>query len=209
MDKSPINHRAAQSDRTIGFEVLIRRISEGSEEAVWEVLERYSTNILRVVRRHLPNELRPKIDSIDIVQSVWKSLLRKGDGFDHISSAEHFVGYIAACARNKVLETHRNFTRHACADIRREVPLTTDQRDNDGAITPIRDLPDRRADNPGDNATAREKWELAVQRAGERGQRVIQLRLQGMTLDEIAEETGMTKITVRRDLDAILSCLTA
>lgn len=209
MDKSPINNRTSQNDRTVGFEVLIRRISEGSEDAVWEVLERYSTNILRVVRRHLPNELRPKIDSIDIVQSVWKSLLRKGDGFDHISSAEHFVGYIAACARNKVLETHRNYTQHACADIRREVPLTSDQRDNDGALTRVRDLPDRRADNPGDNATAREKWELAVQRAGERGQRVVQLRLQGMTLDEIAEETGMTKITVRRDLDAILSCLTA
>jgi RNA polymerase sigma factor (sigma-70 family) len=162
-----------------------------------------------VVRRHLPQELRPKIDSIDIVQSVWKSLLRKGEGFDHISSAEHFVGYIAACARNKVLETHRNYTRHACADIRREVPLTSDQSDNEGALTRIHDLPDRRADNPHENASARERWEHAVRRAGGRGQRAIQLRLQGMTLDEIAEETGVPKITVRRDLDGILSCLTS
>jgi RNA polymerase sigma factor (sigma-70 family) len=189
-----------------GFEVLIRRIAEGADDAVWELLDRYSANILRIVRRHLPDELRPKIDSVDIVQSVWKSLLRKGDGFDHIANAEQFVGYIAQVARNKVFETHRHFTQYAQFDVRREERL-----DSGAAIDgrPRReDFIDQRSDDPGQVTLARESWSLAMEKVGERGRRIVQLRLQGMTYDEIAEEAGLSIITVRRILTSILKALT-
>jgi DNA-directed RNA polymerase specialized sigma24 family protein len=38
---------------------------------------------------------------------------------------------------------------------------------------------------------------------------VVQLRLQGMTYAEIAEETGLSAITVRRKLASVLTSLTA
>jgi RNA polymerase sigma factor (sigma-70 family) len=192
-----------------GFEVLIRRIGEGSDEAVWELLNRYSANILRVVRRHLPAELRPKVDSVDIVQSVWKSLLRKGDGFNHIASADQFIGYIARVAQYKVFETHRHFTRYAQFDIRREVPLPSPKDPGEEVENAPGDCIDPRCQDPGDALQARESWSLAMDKVGSRGQRVVQLRLQGMTYQEIAEETGLSAITVRRTLASVLTSLTA
>ncbi len=190
-----------------GFEVLIRRIAEGSEDAVWELLDRYSANILRVVRRHLPNELRPKIDSVDIVQSVWKSLLRKGDGFDHIASAEQFIAYIAQVARYKVFETHRHFTQYAQFDVRREEPLHSSSQ-AEGTSGENNDFIDHRSDDPGEVSLAKENWALAMDKVGERGQRIVQLRLQGMTYAEIAEEAGLSVISVRRILSSVLTALT-
>jgi RNA polymerase sigma factor (sigma-70 family) len=198
-----------QPERSSGFEVLIRRIGEGSNEAVWELLNRYSANILRVVRRHLPAELRPKVDSVDIVQSVWKSLLRKGEGFDHIASAEQFIGYIARVAQYKVFETHRHFTKCAQFDIRREVPLPRPKNPGEEAGDALADCIDPKCQDPGEVLHARESWSLAMEKVGERGQRVVQLRLQGMTYQEIAEETGLSAITVRRTLASVLTSLTA
>lgn len=205
-EKSQID---CEPGRSSGFEVLIRRIGEGSDEAVWELLNRYSANILRVVRRHLPAELRPKVDSVDIVQSVWKSLLRKGEGFDHIASAEQFIGYIAGVARYKVFETHRHFTKYAQFDIRREGPLQLAGNRSDDAGDAIPDCIDPKSEDPADAMHARESWEVAMQKAGERGQHLVQLRLQGMTYAEIAEETGLSAITVRRTLASVLTSLTA
>jgi RNA polymerase sigma factor (sigma-70 family) len=195
-------------EKSSGFEVLIRRIGEGSDEAVWELLNRYSANILRVVRRHLPAELRPKVDSVDIVQSVWKSLLRKGEGFDHIASAEQFIGYIARVAQYKVFETHRHFTKYAQFDIRREVPLPSPQDPGEEVGKAPGDCIDPKYQDPGDALQARESWSLAMEKVGSRGQRVVQLRLQGMTYQEIAEETGLSAITVRRTLASVLTSLT-
>jgi RNA polymerase sigma factor (sigma-70 family) len=202
--KDPNKDPAAR--KKSGFEVLIRRIAEGSDEAVWELLDRYSANILRVVRRHLPEELRPKIDSVDIVQSVWKSLLRKGDGFDHIASAEQFIGYIAQVARYKIFETHRHFTQYAQFDVRREEPLDSNTP-TDRAIGEPRDFIDRRSEDPAEVSLAREGWALAMEKVGKRGQRIVQMRLQGMTHDEIAEETDLSVITVRRILSSVLAAL--
>jgi RNA polymerase sigma factor (sigma-70 family) len=196
-------------ERHSGFEVLIRRIGEGSDEAVWELLDRYSANILRVVRRHLPAELRLKVDSVDIVQSVWKSLLRKGEGFDHIASVEQFIGYIAKVAQYKVFETHRHFTKCAQFDIRREVPLQRPKSSDEEVGDGLGDCIDPRCQDPGDALQARESWSLAMEKVGARGQRVVQLRLQGMTYQEIAEETGLSAITVRRTLASVLTSLTA
>lgn len=197
-----------ETPESTGFEILIRRIALGSEEAVWELLDRYSTNILRVVRRHLPAELRPKVDSVDIVQSVWKSLLRKGAAFNHIGDAEQFVGYIAGVARNKVFEMHRHFTKHAQFDIRREVPLEQRQSGTSSEDIPTPEYIDPRCLDPGEVVHARDNWERAMHKAGERGQHIVQLRLQGLTLEEIAEETGLSKITVRRTLASVLTSLT-
>src|SRR5690348_8316026 len=109
-----------RSEARLGFEALVARIAAGSDEAVWDLIDRYGKNILRAVRGHLSPELRAKVDSVDICQSVWKSLLRKGEGFDHIRTAEEFVAYVAGMARKKALETNRAFKHYQCRRVTRE-----------------------------------------------------------------------------------------
>jgi RNA polymerase sigma-70 factor (ECF subfamily) len=201
----------SQSVATESFEALVERIAEGSEAAVWDLLERYSKNILRLVRRRLPSEIRPKIDSVDIVQSVWKSLLRKGAPLDQITTVEHFVAYLAGSARLKVFEAHRHYTRCEASNIRREVPMTphaTPQVSRTGGELANRCV-DRKAHTPSAFVCARDNWEHAVERVGQRGEEVVRLKLQGLTLDEIAAHMALSKSTVRRILDTLLQSLTA
>ena len=189
------------------FEALMQRVAGGSEAAVWQLLDRYSKNILRTVRRHLPTEIRSKVDSVDIVQSVWKSLLRKGPRLDDLATADQLIAYVASMARLKVYETHRHYTKQAKTDVRREVrqagvvPPETPRTGE--APDPI----DRRASTPSAIVQAQENWECAVKRLGTRAEQVVELRLQGATLDEIAEQLTLSKSTVRRVLASMLNSL--
>jgi len=199
-----------KSPSVAGFEEIVGRIAGGSDSAVWELLDRYSKNILRMVRRRLPSEIRHKVDSIDIVQSVWKSLLRKGSHLNHAGTAEDFVAYLAGMAKLKVFETHRHFTQCEAFNVRREVPLNPPTALGDGGCFDVDSdrRVDRKCDAPSAVVRARENWEQAVEKAGARGQQVVQLKLQGLTLDEIAVRLKLSKSTVRRILDSVLHSLT-
>jgi RNA polymerase sigma factor (sigma-70 family) len=191
------------------FEDLIRRISEGSETAVFDLLDRYSKNIMRVVRRRLPREIRTKVDSVDIVQSVWKSLLDKGVPLDRLATPEDFVAYLAGAARLKIFEAHRHYTC-AASNIRREVqlpPQTAHQVGQPSSQEPDAGI-DQKGNTPSAVVGARETWERAIDKAGALGRRAIQLKLQGLTLDEMAEQMGLSKRSVQRLLDSILQSLT-
>lgn len=58
------------------FFLLMRRIREGSEDAAWELFEKYGGYIRRAVRRALNPRLRTQFESQDFVQMVWKSFFR-------------------------------------------------------------------------------------------------------------------------------------
>lgn len=189
------------------FEELIQRASLGSQEAVWTLLDQYSKNILRVVRRHLPASLRSKVDSADIVQSIWKSLLRTGARLEPDATPEKLIAYMAGMARLKVYETHRHFTTLK-GDQRREQVLShptgsEETRKNQGEMC------DERAQRPDVIVSARENWERAIEVSGDRGRQVVDLRLRGLTLPEIAEQLNISLSTVRRVLDSLLQSLTA
>jgi RNA polymerase sigma factor (sigma-70 family) len=186
------------------------RLAEGSDEAGWQLLERYSTNILRAVRRHLPARLRRTVDSTDIVQSVWKSLLRKGPELDLLGTPDQLVAYLAGMARLKVLESQRAHDRRQPRD------LTPGLRPADSAAGRERDAAvdvahcqDVRRKSPSSIVEFREAWNLALEQSGARGERVIELRLQGRTLDQIAGELNLGKRTVQRILAAMLESLEA
>jgi RNA polymerase sigma factor (sigma-70 family) len=186
------------------FKDLVERAADGSEEAVWTLLERYSKNILRVVRRHLPAEIRSKVDSTDIVQSVWKSLLRNEARFDSACSPEQLIAYLAGMARLKVYETHRHFTTLK-GDVHREQSLGTYSEDSTGPV----EVRDNRMPRPDVLASARDNWTHAIDISGDRGRRIVDMRLRGLTLSEISAAMNVSLSTVRRVLDALLQSLSA
>ncbi|BBO35657.1 hypothetical protein PLANPX_5269 [Lacipirellula parvula] len=189
----------------------MREAARGSEEAVWLLLERYSKNILRVVRRHLPSELRSKVDSTDIVQSVWKSLIRKGAKFDDASTPEKLVAYLAGMAKYKVYETHRHYTTTKAFDLGREQSLSQPDAGNTAAANsrPDVDLHDARAQEPLEIISTRENWQRAINNSGDRGRRIVELRLQGLTYEEVAGRLNISVSTVRRALDSLLESLSS
>lgn len=209
MDDARENLPSHQSGST--FQEMVAQAAKGSDTAVWELVEQYHKNILRVVRRHLPTEIRSKIDSTDIVQSVWKSFLRNRSTLEHAHSVENFVSYLATMARLKVYETHRHYTQTKAYDIHREDRSNSraNLSDEEADIDYAKRLVDRRCDTPSEIIAAQENWHIALERAGDRGHEIIRLRLQGLTLDEVATRLNTSTSTVRRVLDSVLKSLTA
>lgn len=57
------------------FDVLLARIRSGDDAASTELVSRYERAVIRAVRARLSNRMRRYLDSIDVVQSVHRSLL--------------------------------------------------------------------------------------------------------------------------------------
>src|SRR6516164_2611617 len=54
---------------------LLEKLSSGDPTAAEQAFLAYEPYLRMVVRRQLPTWLRPKFDSVDVVQSVWADLL--------------------------------------------------------------------------------------------------------------------------------------
>jgi RNA polymerase sigma factor (sigma-70 family) len=169
------------------LEGLLARLHQGDEQAADAIYRTCEPYLRLVVRRHLTLALRTKMDSLDVVQSVWVQLVHEfQEGGGRFTSADHLLAYLVRSARNRLIDRYR---RHHSA-LRHEQPLQAD--DVDGLTAP-----DAR---PSQNAEAEETWRR-IQALCSPGQAaVVQLRRQGLTIDEIGERTGFHPSSVRRIL---------
>jgi RNA polymerase sigma-70 factor (ECF subfamily) len=183
-------------DETDDFEALMEGIRCGSEQAAWELVERYGPELRRAVRRALSARLRPKFDSLDFVQLVWCSFFRNSERVVRFSHPEDLVAFLTQLATNKVIdETRRR--------------LVLDQR-NVNRERPLRDVPE---DHPSftdpapaaiDVVIAHERWEEIVSEQPDKYRRIIELRLLGMSNYEIGKRLQIAHTTVDRFLERLL-----
>ena len=180
-------------DELDDFQVLLQRVCDGSEEAAWELVEKYGDHIRRAVRRSLDARLRSKFDSLDFVQLVWSSFFRARGRAQRFNHPGELVAFLRTMARNKVgMETRRRLNTEKL-NVGRERSLDA---------LPDRDslVPASREDTPVAAAIAREQWNRILQDHPEHYQEVIRMRLQGHTCCGIADSLGLSERTVRRFL---------
>jgi RNA polymerase sigma factor (sigma-70 family) len=170
------------------FVDLMCQVRNGSQVAAWRLLEIYGGHVLKVIRRSLNYQLRSKFDSQDFVQTVWKSFFRDRDRLIAMESPEQLIGYIRSVARNKVIdETRRRNT--AKFNVAREECF-------DDAISS--------QPRPSEIAVVRETWDRLMESQSDEHRRVVEMRFQGYTFDEIAAELGINERTARRVINRLL-----
>ena len=178
------------------FRDLMGRVQEGSQDAAWELVDRYGDAIRRAVRRALNARLRSKFDSLDFVQLVWCSFFKAREEAVRFSRPEQLAAFLAAMARNKVgMEVRRRLMSQK-RNVNREQTLST--------LPATVDPPADRDANPVDAAIAREQWNRLVAQQPDRNRQIISLRLQGLTERDIAESLNIAECTVRRFLKRLL-----
>jgi RNA polymerase sigma-70 factor (ECF subfamily) len=176
---------------------LIEQAKVGNEAAVSDLLRHFETEVRMMVRVRLPRALRNQFDSMDFVQAVWQSVFTGPDRATRFANIENFRGYLAGVARNKVYEEHRRRTTKKF-DIGREEPLYI-RRGN-------REVPREVAASdptPSQEVQAEDRLAQLIEGRSPQEARVIELKLRGLTNEEIAEQTGRNEKTVRRVLDAV------
>lgn len=175
------------------FAALMEQLSRGSEDAVWELVELYGDAIRRAVRRGLNERMRPKFDSLDFVQLVWQSFFRQPTNLQRFDKPEQLIAFLITMARNKVgMEARRRLLGQKY-NVNREVGIH--ELEDDTAARLISSEPE-----PVAAAIARERWEGLLQDQPPHYRRIVQLRLEGHTLQHIADELHLDESTVRRFL---------
>ena len=163
------------------FAELLSRARAGDQSALDQIVKRYEPEVRIVAHFLLSRDLRPYLDSLDLVQSVHKSLLLglRSNKFD-ISSPEKLVALALTMVRRKAARHWRH--------LQRQQRLDTDN------------LPAALADSEADPARAAQLQD-ALQHlwnnldASER--RVVELRLEGHSTADAARTLGLDADVLR------------
>jgi RNA polymerase sigma-70 factor (ECF subfamily) len=178
------------------FRVLMEQARAGSQDAMCELVERYAPHIVRAVRRKLSNAIRAKFDSVDFVQAVWASFFATPRGFVGFDRPEELMGYLVTLAHNKVVDEIRRRMKTEKYNVNRERSL------DDSDLHVGRSLAGLEP-SPSEVAVADELWKRLLKGLPEHYRRILELRREGNTQQQIADELGLNEKTVRRAIQRI------
>lgn len=177
------------------FDELLTRARSGDESAMAALVERYEPEVRMVARIRLGAVLRRHLDSVDLVQSVHKSLMLglRADRYD-ISTPEQLIALALTIVRRKVSRQWRKLKR---------------QQSLSGGGSEAEDLPSLIAtlsasdSDPAQIASIREATAHVLSRVNETETRVIELRLEGYTTAEVARRLGLDADVLRVKLSRL------
>ena len=164
------------------------RLNEGDAAAVERLFLDYESYLRITVRRRLGAHLRTKVDSADIVQSVFADVLgglrKSGWRFSGRPQLQAFLRRIACRRIADRYQEHRQA-------LGRERPLDEAQAGS---------LPASPAPRPSQVAQGREFGDRVLDHCTPAHREIVNLRMSGLTMREIAERTGLHEGSVRRVL---------
>ena len=171
------------------FPELLRQARDGDRAALEVLARTYEADLRIAARVLLGPALRPHLDSLDLVQSVHRSLLLgvRQDKFA-VSSPEQLVALALTLVRRKVA---RKWRHH-----RRQRRLSSPGTPPDALDTVLTSLHGS-ADDPARSAQVRDAVERLYRDLGADDRRLLELRLEGCTTAEAARRTGQTPEALR------------
>ena len=164
-------------------EEVLEQLGRGEVEALGELVDAYAPYLRAVVRARLSDRLRPHLDSVDVVQSVWVQVIRQlgKDGW-RVNDAGHLRALLVTIARRRLASRARKHTRDGPA----------------GAGWAA--APDRTHASPSEAAQGGDLWAKMLRLTPPEHHPILHLRRQGLQLAEIATRTGLHEGSVRRVL---------
>jgi|SRR5437870_9664039 len=167
---------------------LLDKLCSGDDVAAEQVFLAYEPYLRVVVRRLLPAHLRPKFDSVDVVQSVWADVLHgfREAGWRFQNPAQ-LRAFLVKATRHRFIDRVRQHRRATSREERLEGR-------NVETIAPAHDP------RPSEEARAGELWQQLLELCPPAHHDLLRLKRQGSSLAEIATRTGLHPSSVRRIL---------
>lgn len=169
------------------------RLQGGDEQAAREVFDRYLRRLVALARSRLSDRLQQKVDADDVVQSAFRSFfVRARDGQYVIERSGELWSLLASITRNKLLKKAEHF-RHQKRDLQRDrVLAASDDSSCDRAfiVEPTEE----------EAVALSDEVEFLMRELVPRQRTMLELRLQGQTIPQIADAVERSERTVRRFL---------
>ena len=172
---------------------LVARCRQGDEQAERELFDRYLCRLLGLVRSRLSNKLRGRLDPEDVLQSAYRSFFAGLERDRYVlERSGDLWRLLSAIALHKLM---RQIKRHRAG--KRNVGLEARVLDGDSLLGLA---PEAIADEPSvQHALAVvEELEQVMVGLDDVRRQMLELRLQGLTLEEVAAKSGRSERTVRR-----------
>jgi RNA polymerase sigma-70 factor (ECF subfamily) len=183
------------------FAALLARARRNDVSAVAELVERYEAKVRLVARVLLGPALRPYLDSMDLVQSVHRSLLvGMRESKFAISSPEQLIALATTMVRRKVARQWRH--------MRRQQRLEAGRPNSANVPELLSTLTSGEAD-PARSAQATDTLRRVWDSLDTLEQHILELRLDGHGTAEIAEAVGLNPIALRVRLSRLRKRLAA
>ncbi len=188
----PTNDTSDRADSVIVAtdHTLLRRFQAGQQDAATALYVRYAKRLQALARKQTSQSLSPRFDPEDVVQSVFRTFFRRAsEGCYEVPVGEELWQLFLVLALNKI----RKLASFHRAD-KRDAGRTIASANNS-------ELP---AGISGEDANAYETMKMVVgelmSKLPPTQDRIIQLRIEGYEVSEIAQMTQRSKRTVERIL---------
>jgi RNA polymerase sigma-70 factor (ECF subfamily) len=184
---------------------LVALAQEGDEAALNQLCSVYGERVRRMIRLRLDRKLRPKLDSVDVVQDALMLALAGLKDFRYRNEGD-FLRWLSKIAENRLRDILDDFHAHK-RDIHKEIPFKETGRTTEaGAAEPMRDT------TPSVIMRKREaldRLEQALDALKPEHKEVIVLkRIEGLSHAEIARRLGKNTGAVRMLLARAMAALT-
>src|SRR5262245_6158170 len=170
------------------FRGLMQQAQSGDEIALRQLCEHYEPKIRIVARVLLGPALRPHFDSLDLVQSVHRSLLvgLRQEKFD-ISTPEKLIALATTMVRRKVARKWRTAQRQ----------FRLDGNPNQSSIQDVLVSLSTAEPDPAQVAEHRDEIAHLYTQLDETERRILELRAEGFTTNEVADQLGLSGVALR------------
>jgi len=170
---------------------LLIRYQQGEATAANAIFDRYAGRLLALARSRLSSKLSRRVDADDVVQSTYRSFFvhaRQGEfAIEHEGDLWRLLATMTLHKLGRQAQRHRAKKR----SVDREVPGRPDEPD---ALAQLAD----REPSAADVVAAAEELHWLMSQFDVTQRQALQLRLQDLTIDEIAAQVGRSERTVRR-----------
>ena len=187
-----------------GWRRLIDGLRAGDDRIVREFCDQYGEALHRVAERRLPAGVRRRVGPEDVVQSACRTFLRRARGGEfQLADSEALWRLLCAITLTKAREQTRFHLRQK-RGLDRETPLTPPPG---GSGATGHDAADPHP-TPAQAAEFADFFGQALAGLDDEERQVVDLKLQELTNEEVAERLGSSERTVRRILKRVQSRLT-
>lgn len=181
-------------------DALLAQWRQGDQQAADKLFRRYADRLIALAQSRMPARLNQRIDAEDVVQSVYRSF------FNRTRAGQYEAQYGGDVWRLLVTITLHKLTNevahHKAAKraMDRELPLATSE---DNSLPGVSPEVLAREPSPMEAVVLAEELEQVMAALTPVQRQILELRLQGYKIDEIADQVHRSQRTVRRVLDNV------
>lgn len=170
------------------------------DPAAAKIFDLYASKLLMLAHQRMSARVRQRVDAEDVVQDAYATFCRRfGKGEYTVNNRDDLLLLLAKITKNKATSAARKHTTDK-GDVHREQQQA---RSPDAGLQPLDMSPDRTCASPEEAQIFLDELECRLKVLEPALQKIVNLKIEGLSNEEVAEKIGRSTRAVQRKLELI------